>query len=235
MSNKKLKIIGLLGGMSWESTQEYYKIINETVKERLGGLHSAKILMYSVDFEEIEMLQHKGEWEKLTSLMIDAAVRVEKGGADFILVCTNTMHKMADDVQNALKIPLVHIADATAERIKKNGLNKVGLLGTKFTMEQDFYKGRLTDKHGIAVIVPDKEERQTVHGIIYGELCLGKINQSSRDCFVKIIGNLVKNGAEGIVLGCTEIPLLVKQEDVEVPLFNTTMIHATSAVDHAMQ
>ena len=230
-----MRTIGLIGGMSWESSQEYYRIINETVKERLGGLHSAKIIMYSVDFEEIEKLQHQGKWKELTELMIDAAQRVKKAGADFVVLCTNTMHKMADEVQKNIRIPLLHIADATAEKIKEKGLGEIGLLGTKFTMEEDFYKGRLKEKYGLDVIIPNEEERQIVHDVIYKELCMGEIKQSSKEQFKKIIQNLVSNGAEGIILGCTEIPLLIKQEDVEVPLLDTTMIHAKSAVEFAIK
>ncbi|RLG47896.1 MAG: aspartate racemase [Thermoproteota archaeon] len=230
-----MKVIGLIGGMSWESTLEYYKIINELVKERLGGLHSAKILLYSVDFEEISELQHKGEWERLTEVMIDIAKRLEKAGAEFLLICTNTMHKMADDIQERISIPLLNIVDVTAQRIKELGLRKVGLLGTKFTMEDDFYKGRLAKKHGINVLIPDKEERQVVHDIIYKELCLGIIKQSSREKIMKIIDNLVKKGAEGIILGCTELPLIIRQEDCEVPLLDTTRIHAEAAVEYAIQ
>lgn len=230
-----MRTIGLIGGMSWESSQEYYRIINETVKERLGGLHSAKIIMYSVDFEEIEKLQHQGKWKELTELMIDAAQRVEKAGADFVVLCTNTMHKMADEVQKNIKIPLLHIADATAEKIKEKGLGQIGLLGTKFTMEENFYKGRLKEKHGLDLIIPSEEERQIVHDVIYKELCIGEIKQSSKEQFKKIIQNLVSNGAEGIILGCTEIPLLIKQEDVEVPLFDTTMLHAKAAVEYAIK
>ena len=230
-----MKTIGLIGGMSWESSQEYYRIINETVKEKLGGFHSAKIIMYSVDFEEIEKLQHQGQWKQLTEIMIDAAQRVERAGADFVVLCTNTMHKMADEVQQNIKIPLLHIADATAEKIKEKGLRKIGLLGTKFTMEEDFYKGRLKEKYALNVIVPNKEERQIVHDVIYKELCIGKIKHTSKEKFKKIIQNLVSNGSEGIILGCTEIPLLIKQEDVEVPLFDTTMIHAKAAAEYAIK
>jgi len=231
----KMKVIGLIGGMSWESSAEYYKILNETVKERLGGLHSAKCIMYSVDFEEIEQLQHAGKWGEATTYMIDAAQRVEKAGADFVLICTNTMHKMADDVQSAIGILLLHIADATAEKINEQGLNTVGLLGTKFTMEEDFYKGRLKEKFGLAVVVPEEDERTTVHDIIYNELCLGEIRESSREKMKKSIEHLVSKGAEGVILGCTEIPLLVKQKDAAVPLFDTTLIHAQAAVDRALQ
>ena len=230
-----MKTIGLIGGMSWESSLEYYRIINEQIKEKLGGLHSAKSLMYSVDFEEIEKLQHQGNWKEATKLMIDAAKRLEKGGADFVVICTNTMNKMADDVQNNIKIPLLHIADATAEKIKSKGLKKIGLLGTKFTMEEDFYKGRLIKKYGLDVLIPDAKERQIVHDVIYHELCLGKINQSSKDQFIKIIKNLVDNGAEAVILGCTEIPLLVQQKDVKVLLFDTTRIHAEGAVEYSLK
>jgi aspartate racemase len=235
MFSRSMKTIGLIGGMSWESSQEYYRIINETVEETMGDLHSAKSLMYSFDFEEIEKLQHQGDWDKLTELMIEAARALEKGGADFVVICTNTMHKMADEVQKNIQIPLLHITDATAEKIKEKGINKIGLLGTKFTMEEDFYKCRLLDKYEIEVIIPNEEERQIVHEVIYNELCLGKINQSSKKRFKKIIQNLISDGAEGIILGCTEIPLLIKQEDVEVPLFDTTTIHAKSAVENALK
>jgi len=230
-----MKTIGLIGGMSWESTQEYYRIINETVKEMLGGFHSAKIIMYSVNFEEIEKLQRQGRWRDLTNLMIDAAQRIEKGGADFVVICTNTMHKMADEVQKNIKIPLLHIADITAEKVKEKGLTKIGLLGTKFTMEEDFYKGRLAEKYGLDVIIPNEKERKIVHDVIFNELCLGEIKQPSKDQFKKIIQNLVMEGAEGIILGCTEIPLLVKQEDFEVPLFDTTLVHAKAAVEYAIK
>jgi len=230
-----MKTIGLIGGMSWESSLEYYRIINEQVKEKLGGLHSAKSLMYSVDFYEIEKLQHDGNWEEAAKLMIEAAQSLEKGSADFVVICTNTMHKMAESVQDNIKIPLLHIADATAEKIKTAGLKKIGLLGTKFTMEEDFYKGRLIIKYGLEVVVPDEQDRQIVHDVIYNELCLGEINQSSKDQFVRIIKKLVDNGAEAVILGCTEIPLLVKQEDVKVLLFDTTRIHAESAVEYSLK
>lgn len=230
-----MKTIGLIGGMSWESSLEYYRIINEQVKEKLGGLHSAKSLMYSVDFDEIEKLQHQGNWKEATNMMIDAAKRLESGGADFVVICTNTMHKMADDVQSNIKIPLLHIADATAEKIKAKGLKKIGLLGTKFTMEEDFYKGRLINNYGLDVLIPDEKDRQIVHDIIYHELCLGNVNQSSKDQFIRIINKLVDNGAEAAILGCTEIPLLVQQKDVKVLLFDTTRIHAESAVEYSLK
>jgi aspartate racemase len=229
-----MKTIGLLGGMSWESSIEYYRIINETVREKLGGLHSAKSIMYSVDFAEIENLQHQGKWDKATDLMIGAAQKTEKGGADFLIICTNTMHKMADAVQRHLQIPLLHIADATAARIKAQGSQKIGLLGTKFTMEEDFYKGRLEKKHGLEVIVPTEDEREIVHRVIYDELCIGKIEWSSREQYVSIMDHLVQRGAEGVILGCTEISLLVSDRDSRVPLLDTTKIHAVAAVEYAL-
>lgn len=230
-----MKKIGLIGGMSWESSLEYYRIINETVKQKLGGLHSAECIMYSVDFDEIEKLQHQGKWEDLTKIMIDCAQRLEKAGANVIIICTNTMHKMAGEVESSINIPLLHIADATAEKIKEKSFKKVGLLGTKFTMEEDFYKGRLIEKHDIEVIVPNSEEMQIVHDIIFDELCLGIIKETSKEQYKKIILNLSEKGAEGVILGCTEIPLLIKQEDVEVPLFDTISIHAEFAVDYAIK
>jgi aspartate racemase len=230
-----MKTIGLIGGMSWESSAQYYRIINETVKQELGGLRSAKIVMYSFDFEEIEKLQHEGRWDETAGLLIDAARRLKKAGADFFVICTNTMHIVADKVQNASAIPLLHIADATAEQIKNAPLKRIGLLGTKFTMEKDFYKGRLTEKHGLEVVIPDTDERQTIHDIIYRELCLGQIKQRSRERFKSIIESLVQNGAEGIILGCTEIGLLLEQKDTQVPLFDTTVIHAKSAARLAME
>ena len=230
-----MKTIGLIGGMSWESSLEYYRIINQQVKEKLGGLHSAKSLMYSLDFDLIEKLQQQEKWDELTSIMIKAAQGLEKGGANFVLICTNTMHKMAEDVQDNINIPLLHIADTTAERIKEKDLKKIGLLGTNFTMEEDFYKGRLTNKHGLEIIVPKKEDRQIIHQIIYQELCLGQIKPSSKDQYIEIINRLVDFGAEAVILGCTEIPLLFQQEDVNIPLFDTTSIHAETAVEYALK
>jgi aspartate racemase len=229
-----MKTIGMIGGMSWESSIEYYRIINEKVKERLGGLHSAKSVMYSVDFADVEALQHAGRWEEATQDMIEAARHVEAGGADFLIICTNTMHKMADEVEAAIGIPLLHIADATAEVIKSQGLTKIGLLGTKFTMEEDFYRGRLVEKHGLDVIIPDAEDREIVHRVIYDELVLGAIKSESREQYKQIIEKLIAAGAQGIILGCTEIGLLVKEEDSRVPLFDTTYIHAISAVEMAL-
>ncbi len=229
-----MKTIGLIGGMSWESSIEYYRIINEVVRDQLGGVHSAKSLMYSVDFAEIELLQHQNRWEEATRMMVDAAQRVERGGADFVVICTNTMHKMAADMQKSMGIPLLHIADATADRVRSAGLRTVGLLGTKFTMEQDFYRGRLVEKHGLNVLVPDETEREVVHRVIYDELVVGKILPESREKFARIIAELAARGAEGIILGCTEIGLLVKPEDSPVPLFDTTQIHAEAAVEFAL-
>ena len=225
-----MKVIGLLGGMSWESSVEYYRIINEEVKRKLGGLHSAKCLLYSVDFDEIEQYQVEGNWEKAGEVLANAARSLEKGGADFIVICTNTMHKVIDDIRSKINIPIVHIADATASRIKEKGLRTIGLLGTKYTMEQDFYKSRL-ELNGIKVIVPNADERELINKIIYEELCLGKIHQESRDYYKKVIQGLIEIGAEGIILGCTEIGLLVKPEDSKVPVFDTTYIHAVEAVN----
>ena len=230
-----MKTIGLIGGMSWESSLEYYRIINEQVKEKLGGLHSAKSLMYSLNFAEIEKLQHQGKWDKLTSVMIKAAQNLEKGGADFVLICTNTMHKMADDVQDNINIPLLHLVDTTADKIKQNRLKKVGLLGTKFTMEEDFYKGRLMNKYGLDVIIPNEKDRKIIHQVIYQELCLGNIKKSSKDRYIEIINKLIESGAEAVILGCTEIPLLIQQEDVKVPLYDTTAIHAEAAVEYSLK
>ena len=230
-----MKTIGLIGGMSWESSLEYYRIINETTKRKLGGFHSAKSILYSVDFEEIERLQHQGAWDDLTKIMIRAAQSLERAGAELLVICTNTMHKMADDVQTSIRIPLLHIADATAEQIKLLNLHTVGLLGTKFTMEQDFYRGRLSEKFGLEVLIPADDERDIVHRVIYDELCLGKIRESSKFEYLRTINNLVKRGAQGIILGCTEIPLLLKQEDVAVPIFDTTTLHAKHAVEVALK
>lgn len=224
----------MLGGMSWESTASYYKAINEGVKNSLGGFHSAKISLYSVDFDEIEKLQHQGKWSETSKILSTAAQLVEAGGADFLLICTNTMHKVAQEIQDAISIPLLHIADATAEKLIFDNVKCVGLLGTKFTMEQNFYKGRLTEKFGIEVIVPKTEQQQVVHDIIYSELCLGKIMNESRQKYLKIINALYDQGAEAVILGCTEIALLVQQEHTKVPLYNTTEIHAAQAVKTAI-
>jgi aspartate racemase len=228
------KVIGLIGGMSWESSAEYYRIINQRVRDSLGGLHSAQVLMWSFDFAQVEALQHAGRWDDATVLMIDAARRLERGGADFVLICTNTMHRMAAEVQAAIDIPLLHIADPTAERIQAAGLSRIGLLGTAFTMEQAFYKGRLTDRFGLDVLTPDAAERAEVHRVIYDELVQGRIVPESRQAYRDIIAGLVARGAQAIILGCTEIMLLVSPEDSPVPLFDTTTIHAEAAVEMAI-
>ena len=229
-----MKTIGLIGGMSWESSLEYYRIVNETVKEKLGGLHSCKCLMYSVDFGVIEALQHQNKWDELTKLMIEAAQNLKHGGADFIVLCTNTMHKMAPEIETATGLNILHIADVTGAAISKDQIQKVGLLGTRFTMEGDFYKKRLKDNYDIEVIIPEDADRQIIHDIIYNELCLGIIKDDSRQKYIDIINKLCANGAEGIILGCTEIPLLIKQSDVLIPVYDTTKIHAESAVDFAL-
>jgi len=230
-----MKTIGMIGGMSWESTLEYYRIVNQEVKARLGGLHSAKCLLYSVDFEEIERLQHENRWEEAGEMLGCAAQSLEKGGADFILICTNTMHKVAKEVEESVAIPLLNIADATAEKIIAAGMQKIALLGTRFTMEEDFYKGRLIDAFALDVLVPNEPEMDVIHRVIYGELCLGKIDSDSRQQYIDVIDRLVEEGAEGVILGCTEIGLLVKQEDTRVPLVDTTEIHARAAVDFALR
>lgn len=230
-----MKVIGLLGGMSWESSAEYYRIVNQRVRDRLGGLHSARCLMWSFDFAEIEALQHAGRWDEATRLLVEAARRLERGGADFIVLCTNTMHRMADDLQAAIGLPLLHIADPTAALIKAAGLRRVGLLGTAFTMEQDFYKGRLVARHGLEVLVPDARDRALVHRVIYDELVRGVVEPASRAAYREIIGRLVSQGAEAVILGCTEIMLLVRPEDSPVPLFDTTTIHAEAAVELALE
>jgi aspartate racemase len=230
-----MQTIGLIGGMSWESSAEYYRIVNQEVNRRLGGVHSAQCLMWSVDFDAIERLQHEGEWDRLADAMRQAALRLERGGADFIVLCTNTMHRLADAISSAVSIPLLHIADPTAERIRAAGFARVGLLGTAFTMEQDFYKGRLRQSHGLEVIVPGEDDRRIVHEIIYRELVLGQVRPESRRAYRAIIARLIERGAQCIILGCTEIMLLVSDEDSAVPLFDTTTIHAQAAVDRALQ
>lgn len=229
-----MKTIGLIGGMSWESSVVYYQLINRQIKEQLGGLHSCRSLMYSVDFDEIARLQHQDDWDTLTEIMVDAAQRLEKGGADFIVLCTNTMHKMAKDIEQNTSIPFLHIADATAQEIKKHRFSKVGLLGTKFTMEGDFLKGRLQEKHKIETIIPDQQARERVHTIIYEELIKGIFTENSRQEYLRIIQQLAADGAEGVILGCTEIPLLVSSKDTDIPLFDTTTIHASQAVAFAL-
>ena len=223
-----MKTIGLIGGMSWESTVTYYQVINETVKEKLGGLHSAKILLYSVDFAEIEEYQSQGEWEKSAEVLASAAQNLEKAGADFIVICTNTMHKVAPDIQKKISIPIVHIAEATASVLQSRGIRKVALLGTKYTMTQDFYKNKITET-GIEVVIPDDDGVKLVNDVIYNELCLGILKDDSKAKFIDIISDLQKRGAEGVILGCTEIGLLIGQADVSLPVFDTTLIHAQKA------
>jgi len=229
-----LKIIGLIGGMSWESTATYYKIINETVKEKLGGLHSAKCILYSVDFQEIEECQANGNWEKSGEILGEAAYNLEKAGADFIVICTNTMHKVVNQIKEKISIPILHIAEMTAEKILEKGLKNIALLGTKYTMEQDFYKSKLIEK-GINVIIPDKNDIEIINEVIYDELCLGTINSDSKKKFLEIVDKLRNKGAEGIILGCTEIGLLIKNEDTDVPLFDTAIIHAEQAAIYSIK
>jgi len=229
-----LKTIGLIGGMSWESTIPYYRQINQSIKEHLGGLHSAKVVLYSVDFHEVERLQHAGDWAAAGELLAGAARALELAGADFLVLCTNTMHKVAPTIEAAVRIPLFHIADPTAEAIKAAGLATVGLLGTRFTMEQAFYKDRLRERHGLLVLIPNPSDRDVIHRVIYEELCLGRIVEESRGEYRRIMADLVGQGAEGIVLGCTEISLLVGQQDSSVPLFDTTAIHACKAAEWAL-
>ena len=229
-----LKTIGLIGGMSWESTATYYKIINETVKEKLGGLHSAKCILYSVDFQEIEECQANGNWEKSGEILGEAAYNLEKAGADFIVICTNTMHKVVNQIKEKISIPILHIAEMTAEKILEKGLKNIALLGTKYTMEQDFYKSKLIEK-GINVIIPDKNDIEIINEVIYDELCLGTINSNSKKKFLEIVDKLRSKGAEGIILGCTEIGLLIKNEDTDVPLFDTAIIHAEQAAMYSIK
>lgn len=229
-----LKTIGLIGGMSWESTVTYYKIINETIKEKLGGLHSAKCILYSVDFQEIEECQANGNWEKSGEILGEAANNLEKAGADFIVICTNTMHKVVNQIKEKISIPILHIAEMTAEKILEKGLKNIALLGTKYTMEQDFYKSKLIEK-GINVIIPDKNDIEIINEVIYDELCLGTINSDSKKKFLEIVDKLRNKGAEGIILGCTEIGLLIKNEDTDVPLFDTAIIHAEQAAMYSIK
>jgi aspartate racemase len=229
-----LKTIGLIGGMTWHSTAEYYRLINEGVRARLGASHSARCALYSLEFEEVERLQEAGDWRRLTELMVDAGRRVERAGADFIVICANTMHKTADAITAAVGIPLLHIADAAAVPVKARGLKTVGLLGTRYTMEQDFYRKRLEEKHGLRILVPLEPDLTTVHDIIYKELGRGVVRDESRRAYLDIIGRLAGEGAQGVILGCTEIPLLVKQSDCGLPLFDTTALHAAAAVEAAL-
>ncbi|WP_018918721.1 aspartate/glutamate racemase family protein [Vreelandella zhanjiangensis] len=230
-----MQVIGVLGGMSWESTQSYYRALNEGVKQALGGFHSAKIVLISVDFAEIETLQQQGDWDKAGELLASAAQNIERAGADFLLLATNTMHKVAPAIEQAIGISLLHIADATAEQLMQDGITRVGLLGTRFTMEQDFYKARLQDAFGIEVVVPDSAEREAVHRIIFDELCQGKINSDSRERYLEIIDSLHQQGAQAVILGCTEIALLVEQAHTHVPLYDTTALHASRAVARALK
>ena len=229
-----MKTIGLIGGMSWESTQFYYRQINQGIRNRLGGLHSAKILMYSVDFAPIEAMQNAGDWDAAAEILSQAAKSLEAGGAEFFLICTNTMHKVAAEVEKSVDIPLLHIADATANVLRADQVSRIGLLGTAFTMEQSFYKGRLSQQHGIEVVVPESADRETVHNIIYQELCLGPVKPASTPPYLKIIDRLQQQDVEGVILGCTEICMLVGQADTEIKLYDTTAIHALEAVDYAL-
>ena len=229
-----MKTIGMLGGMSWESTLEYYRIINRTVRDRLGPLHSAKIAMVSVEFAGIEDLMQAGRWDEVGARLAAAAGDVERAGADFLLICTNTMHKLADTIGAAISIPILHIADATAAAVRTRGVHTVALLATRFTMEQDFYRGRLEREHGLKVLVPDEADRDIVHRVIFEELCAGRIEAASKAEYLRIIGDLAGRGAEGVVLGCTEVGMLVKPEDLDIPVFDTAHIHAVAAVDRAL-
>ena len=229
-----MKTIGLIGGMSWESSLEYYRLINQIVKERLGGFHSARCILFSVDFAEIETWQREGKWSKSALMLGNAAQSLECAGADFIVLCTNTMHKVAGEIQAQVQIPLLHIADATAQSVRKAGFQRVGLLGTRFTMEESFYKDILVEKYGLKVIIPDPAERQIVDRVIFDELVVGKIRPASQRKYLKIISHMVENGAEGVILGCTEIGSLVQENDCSAPLFDTTRIHAEAAVEYAL-
>lgn len=230
-----MKTIGLLGGMSWESTAHYYRLINKGIRSRLGGLHSASLVMYSVDFHGLEQLMKKNDWPAIENELTSFARRVERGGADFLLICTNTMHKAAPAIQEAVSIPLLHLADATARKIQTAGLTKIGLLGTRFTMEEEFYRGRLIKEHGLEVLIPDKSDREIVDRIIFDELCRGEVLPDSKSEYLRIIRQLAEQGAEGIILGCTEIGMLVQPADTPTPLFDTTEIHAGAAVEMALE
>ena len=230
-----MKTLGMLGGMSWESTQLYYQLINRGINKKLGGLHSAKIILNSVDFDEIEKLQHEGAWERMGILLADAAYSIEKAGAEGLIICTNTMHRLVPDISKHTAIPIIHIADATAQRLVADGVTKVGLLGTAFTMEQDFYKGRLSEKFGLEVLIPEAPQREQVHRIIYDELCLGITQETSRDYYSEVIRGLAEQGAQAVILGCTEIGLLVSQTESVLPVYDTTQIHAEAAVDWMLE
>jgi aspartate racemase len=234
MSTDGSRAIGLIGGMSWESTVPYYRVINETMREMRGGLHSARIVLYSVDFHDVEAMQRGGRWSEAGEVLAQAARAVERAGADFIVLCTNTMHKVAAAIERAVPIPLLHIADPTADAVRAAGVRTVGLLGTRFTMEEDFYRERLRERHGLDVVVPDAADRDTVHRVIYDELCMGRIVESSRDRYRAIVDRLVVRGAEGIILGCTEISMLIGAADAAVPTFDTTLLHARAAALRAL-
>lgn len=229
-----MKTLGLIGGMSWESTIPYYRIINERINERLGGLHSAKLLLHSVDFHEIEALQAQGDWEQAAQSLVTIATSLRQAGAEAIVICTNTMHKVAEEVELASQLPLLHIADATGQRLKQQEMTRVGLLGTRYTMEQDFYRQRLQQRYGIDVIIPNDSQRETVNSVIYNELCRGIFTETSRAAYRDIIQDLALQGAQGVILGCTEIPLLVQQSDAKIPLFDTSLLHALAAADYAI-
>ncbi|GGE63021.1 aspartate racemase [Streptosporangium jomthongense] len=228
-----MKTIGLIGGMSWESTQTYYRLINQRVREELGGLHSAKLVLYSVDFAEIETLQHQGDWQATAEILSSVGRSVESAGADFLVLCTNTMHKVAPQIERAVNIPLLHIADATANLLKEDGITCAGLLGTRFTMEQTFYLGRLED-HGIRVVVPDECQRESIHSVIYSELCKGVVKPDSKAVYLDVVASLAERGAQGVILGCTEIGLLIQSSDTDIKLYDTTEIHADQAVQYAL-
>jgi len=230
-----MKTIGLIGGMSWESTQSYYQLLNQGIKNKLGGLHSAKIVLVSLDFAEIAMLQQQQDWPQMAEILIKAAKQVEAAGADYLLICTNTMHKLAEQVQAAVTIPLLHIADAVGENLIQHNFKKVALLGTQFTMEQDFYKQRLADKFAIDVLIPDTQGRETVHRVIYDELCKGIISPESKAEYLTIIDDLTQQGAEAIILGCTEIALLVQQSDTSIPLLDSTAVHCAMALENSLK
>jgi len=229
-----MKVIGLIGGMSWNSTLEYYRIINESFARRLGGLHSARLVLYSLDFDDIQRAQHEGRWDDTANILVDGGNAVKRAGADFLVICTNTMHKVADDVEEKVGLPLLHIVDVTGDAIRERGLHRIGLLGTRFIMTGPFYQGRLRDRFAIEVLVPGEDDMDTIHQIIYDELCEGKIKASSRRVCADIIGKLLDKGAEGIVLGCTEVPLLVRPSEIHAPIFDTTRLHAEAAVNLAL-
>jgi len=230
-----MKTIGLIGGMSWESTLEYYRIINEEMRSRLGGDHSAELVIYSFDFYNIVRLQEQGDWKRLEDMMVEAGKDLKQAGADFLLICANTMNKMADEVEERVDLPVIHIGDATSEVIKERDMSTVGLVGTKYVMEGDFYRKRMKERHGIEVLIPEKENRDKVHDMIYNELCKGEVKKESKNSLLRTLQNLVDRGAEGIILGCTEIPLYITEDDVDIPLFDTTTIHAEAAVDRALE